>query len=63
MTSSRNLCRFVDESDQAFSIWNAVRTELSWTHYRTLTAFPLVAEPVKVAALNAYRDVERRLVK
>ncbi|WP_232573045.1 DUF1016 N-terminal domain-containing protein [Photobacterium phosphoreum] len=20
-----------------FSIWNAVRTELSWTHYRTLT--------------------------
>ena len=21
---------------QAFPIWNAVRTELSWTHYRTL---------------------------
>ncbi len=24
-----------------------------------LLAFPLVAEPVKIAALNAYRDVER----
>ena len=28
-----------------------------------LSTFPLVAEPVKVAALNAYRDVERGLVK
>ena len=28
-----------------------------------LTTFPLVAEPVKVAALNAYRDVERGLIK
>ncbi len=28
-----------------------------------LATFPLVAEPVKVAALNAYRDVERGLVK
>lgn len=36
MTSSRNLCRFVDESDQAFSIRDAVRHELSWTHYRIL---------------------------
>jgi hypothetical protein len=26
-----------------------------------LGTFPLVAEPVKVAALNAYRDVERGL--
>ena len=24
-----------------------------------LQTFPLVAEPVKIAALNAYRDVER----
>ena len=28
-----------------------------------LSAFPLVAEPVKVAALEAYRDVERGLVR
>ena len=28
-----------------------------------LSTFPLVAEPVKVAALNAYRDVERGVVK
>jgi hypothetical protein len=28
-----------------------------------LTTFPLVPEPVKVAAQNAYRDVERGLVK
>jgi hypothetical protein len=28
-----------------------------------LATFPLVAEPVKVAVLNAYRDVERGLVK
>lgn len=28
-----------------------------------LTTFPLVAEPVKVAVLNAYRDVGRGLVK
>ena len=28
-----------------------------------LTTFPLVADPVKVAAQNAYRDVERGLVK
>jgi len=28
-----------------------------------LSSFPLVAEPVKVAALNAYRDVERGLVR
>lgn len=28
-----------------------------------LTTFPLVAEPVKIAALNAYRDVERGLIK
>lgn len=28
-----------------------------------LTTFPLAAEPVKVAALNAYREVERELVK
>ena len=29
----------------------------------TFTTFPLVAEPVKVAALNAYRDVERGLIQ
>lgn len=28
-----------------------------------LTTHPLVAEPVKVAALNAYRDVKRGVVK
>jgi hypothetical protein len=28
-----------------------------------LKTFPLVPEPVKVAAQNAYRDVERGLVK
>ena len=28
-----------------------------------LNTFPLVAEPVKAAALNSYRDVERRLVE
>ena len=28
-----------------------------------LTTFPLVADPVKVAAQNAYRDVERGLIK
>jgi hypothetical protein len=28
-----------------------------------LGAFPLVAEPVKIAALNAYRDVERGLIR
>ena len=36
-------------------------TESEFAHI--LTTFPLVAEPVKVAALNAYRDVERGLVK
>lgn len=36
-------------------------TEAEFAHI--LTTFPLVAEPVKVAALNAYRDVERGLVK
>ncbi len=28
-----------------------------------ITTFPIVPEPVKVAALNAYRDVERGLIK
>jgi hypothetical protein len=27
-----------------------------------LTTFPIVSEPVKIAALNAYRDVERGLI-
>jgi hypothetical protein len=36
-------------------------TEAEFVHI--LGTFPLVAEPVKVAALNAYRDVERGLVK
>ncbi|MBI4984434.1 MAG: hypothetical protein HZC24_03575 [Rhodocyclales bacterium] len=36
-------------------------TEAEFAHI--LGTFPLVAEPVKVAALNAYRDVERGLVK
>ena len=36
-------------------------TEAEFAHI--LTTFPLVAEPVKVAALNAYRDVERGLIQ
>ena len=36
-------------------------TEAEFAHI--LNTFPLVAEPVKLAALNAYRDVERGLVK
>lgn len=36
-------------------------TEAEFAHI--LGTFPLVAEPVKVAALNAYRDVERGLIK
>ena len=36
-------------------------TEAEFAH--VLSAFPLVAEPVKVAALNAYRDVERGLIR
>jgi len=36
-------------------------TESEFAHI--LTTFPLVAETVKAAALNAYRDVERGIVK
>ena len=36
-------------------------TEEEFTHI--LGTFPLVAEPVKIAAQNAYRDVERGLIK
>jgi hypothetical protein len=36
-------------------------TETEFAH--VLGAFPLVAEPVKIAALNAYRDVERGLIR
>lgn len=36
-------------------------TESEFTHI--LTIFPLVAEQVKVAALDAYHDVERGLMK
>lgn len=36
-------------------------TEAEFAH--VLDAFPLVAEPVKIAALNAYRDVERGLIR
>ncbi len=35
-------------------------TEAEFTH--VLSTFPLVPEPVKIAALNAYRDVERGLI-
>ncbi|MFA7062226.1 MAG: hypothetical protein WC156_15585 [Pedobacter sp.] len=28
-----------------------------------LTTFPLVADPVKIAAQNAYRDVKRGMIK
>lgn len=40
-------------------LYGLIRTEFAHIH----TTFPLVAEPVKVAALNAYRDVERGLIK
>jgi len=36
-------------------------TEAEFAH--VLSTFPLVPEPVKVAALNAYRDVERGLIR
>ncbi len=36
-------------------------TEAEFSHI--LSTFPLVAQPVKVAAQNAYRDVERGLIK
>lgn len=36
-------------------------TEVDFAHI--LTTRPLVAEPVKVVALNAYRDVKRGVVK
>jgi hypothetical protein len=31
--------------------------------HRVLSTFPLTPDPVKVATLNAYRDVERGLIK
>ena len=36
-------------------------TEAEFAH--VLTTFPLVPEPTKIAALNAYRDVERGLIR
>lgn len=36
-------------------------TEAEFAHI--LTTHPLVVEPVKVVALNAYRDVKRGVVK
>ncbi len=36
-------------------------TESEFAH--VLSTFPLVADPVKIAAQNAYRDVERGLVE
>jgi len=36
-------------------------TEAEFAHI--LSTFPLVAEPVKIAALNAYRGVERGLIR
>ncbi|AGX86694.1 type II restriction enzyme methyltransferase subunit [Candidatus Symbiobacter mobilis CR] len=36
-------------------------TEAEFAH--VLSTFPLVAEPVKIAALNAYRDVKRGLIQ
>ncbi|HKI19240.1 MAG TPA: hypothetical protein VKA15_15245 [Isosphaeraceae bacterium] len=36
-------------------------TESEFAH--VLSTFPLVPDPVKVAAQNAYRDVERGLVR
>jgi hypothetical protein len=39
-------------------LYNVTEEEFSYI----LTTFPLVPEPVKIAALNAYRDVERGLI-
>ena len=36
-------------------------TEREFAH--VLSTFPLVSDPVKVAAQNAYRDVERGLIR
>jgi hypothetical protein len=36
-------------------------TEVEFTHI--LNSFPLAPEPAKVAAQNAYRDVERGLIR
>ena len=36
-------------------------TESEFAH--VLSTFPLVAEPVKIAALNAYREVENGLIR
>lgn len=36
-------------------------TETEFAHI--LNSFPLVPEPAKVAAQNAYRDVERGLIR
>ena len=36
-------------------------TEAEFAH--VLSTFPLVPDPVKVAAQNAYRDVERGLIR
>ena len=36
-------------------------TEGEFAH--VLATFPLVAEPLKIAAQNAYRDVERGLIR
>ena len=36
-------------------------TESEFAH--VLASFPLVPEPVKIAARNAYRDVERGLIQ
>ena len=36
-------------------------TEAEFAHI--LTAFPLISEPVKLATLNAYRDIERGVLR
>lgn len=63
--TARNL-RFMREAYLAFPIWNAVRTELSWTHYRLLSRVQkseardfYVAECVK--ARWSTRELERQV--
>lgn len=37
---------------QKFPMWNAVRTDLSWTHYRTLLRVEIVRDPVVLEFLG-----------
>ncbi len=45
----------------SFPIWNALRTELSWTHYRLLCR--LVLPPLQLDDVSAYPLITEALVK